>query len=131
MPCITRAHLTHFPLLPSHRYASLFFVFCVDAADNELIVLEVCRVSCVVCVLHLLNVEWCVWCCLRQAIHLLVRAMDKYFGNVCELDLIFNFDKVPSPLFSLLAEALPCFVDDLPSDVANCLLSHTGIPDPG
>ncbi|ELR13340.1 clathrin assembly protein AP19, small subunit [Acanthamoeba castellanii str. Neff] len=58
------------------RYASLFFVFCVDTADNELIVLE--------------------------AIHLLVRAMDKYFGNVCELDLIFNFDKA----YQILDEVL-------------------------
>jgi AP-1 complex subunit sigma 1/2 len=24
-----------------------------------------------------------------------VEVLDKYFGNVCELDLIFNFHKVP------------------------------------
>ncbi|CAM9352514.1 unnamed protein product [Chrysoparadoxa australica] len=49
------------------RYASLYFVACVDADDNELIVLE--------------------------QIHLFVEVLDRYFGNVCELDIIFNFHK--------------------------------------
>lgn len=49
------------------RYASLYFVACVDIDDNELIVLE--------------------------QIHLFVEVLDKYFGNVCELDIIFNFHK--------------------------------------
>merc|ERR1712194_435343 len=49
------------------RYASLYFVAFVDATDNELNVLE--------------------------AIHHYVEILDSYFGNVCELDLIFNFDK--------------------------------------
>jgi len=49
------------------RYASLYFVMCVDPTDNELIVLE--------------------------TIHHYVEVLDRYFGNVCELDLIFNFHK--------------------------------------
>eukprot|EP01006_Ploeotia_vitrea_P066885 TRINITY_DN95939_c0_g1_i1.p1 TRINITY_DN95939_c0_g1~~TRINITY_DN95939_c0_g1_i1.p1 ORF type:complete len:147 (+),score=12.17 TRINITY_DN95939_c0_g1_i1:46-486(+) len=49
------------------RYASLYFVSCIDKNDNELINLEV--------------------------IHLFVEVLDKYFSNVCELDLIFNFHK--------------------------------------
>ena len=49
------------------RYASLFFIACVDANDNELITLEM--------------------------IHLYVEVLDRYFGNVCELDIIFNFHK--------------------------------------
>ena len=49
------------------RYASLFFITGIDAADNELVALEV--------------------------IHRYVETLDKYFGNVCELDLIFNFQK--------------------------------------
>ena len=49
------------------RYASLYFVACVDRNDNELIVLE--------------------------QIHLFVEVLDRYFGNVCELDIIFNFHK--------------------------------------
>lgn len=49
------------------RYASLFFVVGVDTEDNELITLEI--------------------------IHLYVEALDVYFGNVCELDLIYNFQK--------------------------------------
>ena len=50
------------------RYAGLFFTFCVDVTDNELAYLE--------------------------AIHLLVEVLDAFFGNVCELDLVFNFHKV-------------------------------------
>lgn len=49
------------------RYASLYFVACIEPEDNELIALEV--------------------------IHRYVELLDKYFGNVCELDIIFNFEK--------------------------------------
>merc|ERR1739842_186607 len=49
------------------RYASLFFCFAVDRGDNELGVLEV--------------------------IHRYVEVLDMYFGSVCELDIIFNFEK--------------------------------------
>ena len=50
------------------RYASLFFVTGVSQEDNELITLEI--------------------------IHRYVEILDRYFGNVCELDLVFNFYKV-------------------------------------
>lgn len=50
------------------RYAGLFFCMCVDPTDNELATLE--------------------------GIHLFVEVLDVYFGNVCELDLVFNFPKV-------------------------------------
>jgi hypothetical protein len=50
------------------RYASLYFVMGIDLGDNELITLEL--------------------------IHHYVEVLDRYFGNVCELDLIFNFHKV-------------------------------------
>lgn len=43
------------------RYASLFFVTGIAPDDNELIALEV--------------------------IHRYVEILDRYFGNVCELDL--------------------------------------------
>ena len=49
------------------RYASLYFVMGINATDNELITLEL--------------------------IHHYVEVLDRYFGNVCELDLIFNFHK--------------------------------------
>lgn len=49
------------------RYASLYFLCGVDPSDNELLVLE--------------------------QIHHFVECLDSYFGNVCELDLIFNFHK--------------------------------------
>jgi AP-1 complex subunit sigma 1/2 len=49
------------------RYASLYFVVGIDSTDNELLALE--------------------------TIHHFVEILDRYFGNVCELDLIFNFHK--------------------------------------
>ncbi|KAL7876020.1 hypothetical protein AOLI_G00109830 [Acnodon oligacanthus] len=49
------------------RYASLYFCCAVEEQDNELITLEV--------------------------IHRFVELLDKYFGSVCELDIIFNFEK--------------------------------------
>ncbi|KAI8107774.1 hypothetical protein M9435_002802 [Picochlorum sp. BPE23] len=58
------------------RYASLYFIVGVDQEDNELITMEV--------------------------IHQFVEALDKYFGNVCELDLIFNFHKAYYILDELL-----------------------------
>ena len=58
------------------RYASLFFITCADADDNELLTLEI--------------------------IHHYVEILDRYFGNVCELDLIFNFHKAQYILDELL-----------------------------
>lgn len=49
------------------RYASLFFVMGIDSLDNGLLALEL--------------------------IHRYVEQMDKLFGNVCELDIIFGFSK--------------------------------------
>lgn len=50
------------------RYAGLFFTIAVDVQDNELSYLE--------------------------TIHLFVELLDSYFSNVCELDIVFNFNKV-------------------------------------
>ncbi|KAJ2745342.1 hypothetical protein GGI20_002228 [Coemansia sp. BCRC 34301] len=49
------------------KYASLYFIAGIDLDDNELLVLEI--------------------------IHRYVEVLDRAFGNVCELDLIFNFQK--------------------------------------
>ncbi|XP_048789979.1 AP-1 complex subunit sigma-2 isoform X1 [Lagopus muta] len=49
------------------RYASLYFCCAIEDQDNELITLEI--------------------------IHRYVELLDKYFGSVCELDIIFNFEK--------------------------------------
>ena len=59
------------------RYAGLFFCACVDATDNELAYLE--------------------------AIHFFVEVLDQFFGNVCELDLVFNFYKVRWSLSAVVA----------------------------
>ncbi|KAL1918817.1 uncharacterized protein VTP21DRAFT_2839 [Calcarisporiella thermophila] len=58
------------------RYASLFFVCSINQGDNELITLEI--------------------------VHRYVEILDRYFGNVCELDLIFNFQKAYFILDELL-----------------------------
>ncbi|KAF7339859.1 Adaptor protein complex sigma subunit [Mycena venus] len=58
------------------RYASLFFVCAVEPADNELLTLEI--------------------------IHRYVEVLDRYFGNVTELDLIFNFQKAYAVLDELV-----------------------------
>lgn len=50
------------------RYASLFFMVGVDENENELAILEF--------------------------IHCLVETMDRWFGNVCELDIMFSLDAV-------------------------------------
>lgn len=49
------------------RYASLYFMAAIEQDDNQLLTLEI--------------------------IHRYVEVLDKYFGNVCELDIIFNFEK--------------------------------------
>jgi AP-4 complex subunit sigma-1 len=49
------------------RYASLFFIVGVDSDENELAILEF--------------------------IHCLVETLDKYFENVCELDIMFNLER--------------------------------------
>ena len=36
-----------------------------------------------------------------EVIHQYVEVLDRYFGNVCELDIIFNFHKVSSPLWRI------------------------------
>ncbi|KAG5954170.1 hypothetical protein E4U57_004762 [Claviceps arundinis] len=58
------------------RYASLFFIAGCSSDDNELISLEI--------------------------IHRYVEQMDKYYGNVCELDIIFSFTKAYYILDELL-----------------------------
>ena len=50
------------------RYAGLYFSIAVDVSDNELSYLE--------------------------TVHLFVELLDSYFANVCELDIVFNFNKV-------------------------------------
>jgi len=50
------------------RYASLFFIIGVDTSENELAILEL--------------------------IHNLVELLDTYFKSVCELDIMFNLERV-------------------------------------
>ncbi|OAD52272.1 AP-1 complex subunit sigma-2 [Eufriesea mexicana] len=58
------------------KYASLYFCCAIEQNDNELLTLEI--------------------------IHRYVELLDKYFGSVCELDIIFNFEKAYFILDELL-----------------------------
>ncbi|KAF8807606.1 Adaptor protein complex sigma subunit [Phlegmacium glaucopus] len=58
------------------RYASLFFICQIGDQDNELLALEI--------------------------IHRYVEVLDRFFGNVCELDLIFNFQDAYAILDELI-----------------------------
>ncbi|KAL3235245.1 Uncharacterized protein RNJ44_00004 [Nakaseomyces bracarensis] len=61
------------------RYASLYFICGITTdVDNELLTLEL--------------------------VHRYVETMDAYFGNVCELDIIFNFHKA----YDILDEMVMC-----------------------
>ena len=60
--------LSFAPQVIYRRYASLFFIVGVEVdEENELGILEF--------------------------IHALVETLDKYFENVCELDIMFNLEK--------------------------------------
>lgn len=63
----TKKNQTKSILIVWWRYASLYFCCGIEQDDNELITLE--------------------------TIHRYVELLDKYFGSVCELDIIFNFEK--------------------------------------
>eukprot|EP00750_Incisomonas_marina_P018592 INCI3032.1.p1 GENE.INCI3032.1~~INCI3032.1.p1 ORF type:complete len:153 (+),score=28.27 INCI3032.1:271-729(+) len=58
------------------RYAGLYFTIACDVTDNELSYLEL--------------------------IHLFVETLDEFFGNVCELDIVFNFQQVYRMLDELI-----------------------------
>ena len=60
------------------RYASLYFATIVDKEENGFAVLEL--------------------------LHHYVKVLDRYFGSVCELDLIFNFHKA----YQILDELMIC-----------------------
>lgn len=65
------------------RYASLYFIIGIDNEENELAISEI--------------------------IHFVVETMDAYFGTVCELDIMFNFDKVHFLIDEVIANG--CIVE--------------------
>ena len=73
------------------RYASLYFIIGVDedGDDNELGYLEL--------------------------IHNLVETLDKYFENVCELDIMFNLEKAHFILEEMVMDG--CVVDTNKSNI--------------
>lgn len=59
------------------RYASLFFIVGVDEHENELAV--------------------------HEFIHCIVETLDRHFGNVCELDIMFHLEKAHYVLDEMVA----------------------------
>eukprot|EP00250_Pteridium_aquilinum_P001293 c11503_g1_i1 orf=278-769(-) len=71
------------------HYATLYFVFVIDNAESELGILDLIQVF--------------------------VESLDKCFKNVCELDIVFNFNKVHTILDEIIiggqvVETNPCEV---------------------
>ncbi|KDN48468.1 hypothetical protein K437DRAFT_86423 [Tilletiaria anomala UBC 951] len=62
------------------HYATLYFVFVVDGSESELGILDLIQVF--------------------------VESLDRCFENVCELDLIFNFDQVHAILGEMIQGGL-------------------------
>lgn len=83
------------------RYASLFFIAGCDSTDNELITLEI--------------------------VHRYVEQMDKYYGNVCELDIIFNFQKAYFILDELLLAGE--MQESSKKNVLRCIAQQDGLED--
>ncbi|KAL4457979.1 hypothetical protein ABPG75_012844 [Micractinium tetrahymenae] len=65
------------------RYASLFFLMGIDAEENELGILEM--------------------------IHCMVETLDKWFSNVCELDIMFSLDTTHHIIDEMVANG--CIVE--------------------
>jgi len=76
------------------RYASLFFIVGVDSEENELATLEF--------------------------IHCVVETFDRYFENVCELDVMFNIDKAHFILEEMFANG--CVVETNKTNILQPLL---------
>lgn len=84
------------------RYQGLYFAICIDISDNELLHLEVSKYP-------------------TQLIHLFVENLDQYFGNVCELDIVFNFHKVYGILDEIIVggEILETAKDTIVNSIKN------------
>nr|CAG8592664.1 7779_t:CDS:2 [Entrophospora candida] len=81
------------------RYASLYFAAGIDWEENELYILEV--------------------------IHRYVQILDEFFGNVCEMDIIFNFDKAYYALDELFIEHLTTFEQTCQLDIITRNIEET------
>ena len=71
-------------------YASLYFIFCCEKTDNELLVLET---------IHKVAAkrEESLSHFAKFSFTLFIKyvlTLDQYFENVCELDIIYGFDQV-------------------------------------
>ncbi|GJN30796.1 hypothetical protein PR202_gb19133 [Eleusine coracana subsp. coracana] len=63
--------------------ATLYFVFVFDSSENELAMLDLIQDE-----THFINSN-------SSLFTVFVETLDRCFKNVCELDVVFNFNKVP------------------------------------
>jgi len=86
--------------LAYRRYAGLYFIFCIDVTDNELLYLETIHLFVEVCIMLGFAIRFqrdrtsYRSLILNRHGNLSLQILDHYFGNVCELDLVFGFHKV-------------------------------------
>ncbi|KAI3622362.1 putative aps3-ap-3 complex sigma3 subunit [Moniliophthora roreri] len=78
-------------------YATLYFVFVVDAAESELGILDLIQVF--------------------------VESLDRAFENVCELDLVFHFDEVHHILSEIVQGGL--VVETNIDEIDDCVQNMT------
>lgn len=76
------------------RYAGLYFILCVDVTDNEMMYLESIHLFVEVCCPECLIFDRINWIASDNIDTCIAQILDHYFGNVCELDLVFGFHKV-------------------------------------
>ena len=96
-PCEETVSVAHFQNhLPAIRWALLHYVLrCPrqrgDIGHHPLLVCQ-------------LILRTAVQLAYLEAIHFFVELLDQYFGNVCELDLVFNFHKASSEITAAASE---------------------------
>ncbi|KAJ6740088.1 AP COMPLEX SUBUNIT SIGMA [Salix purpurea] len=66
------------------HYATLYFIFVFDSSENELAMLDLIQVN-------------------PPAFQCFVETLDKCFRNVCELDIVFNYNKLHSILDEIIS----------------------------
>lgn len=87
------------------HYATLYFVFCVDEAESELGILDLIQVSPLKSPSYPFfphsqaDMQTIFTLSFTQVF---VESLDRCFENVCELDLIFNFDQIHSLLSCMI-----------------------------
>lgn len=97
------------------RYASLYFIVGAEAEEDVRVLSWLACVPCSRAISRRVQNELGI----LEFIHCLVETLDKYFQNVCELDIMFNIDKAHFILSECEASTgyvppLPCMRSSVP-----------------